>query len=84
MNRRQFVTFTAGGAVLAAISGMPARAADLGSVKFGVASVDPYSSPIYVADKLGFWKKAGLEVQYLNSQSGPRSKQMLAANPSNA
>jgi NitT/TauT family transport system substrate-binding protein len=77
-NRREFV-FTVGGTALAVVSGFPALGAELGSVKFGVASVDPYSSPIYVADKLGFWKKEGLDVEYFNSQSGPRSKQMLAA-----
>jgi NitT/TauT family transport system substrate-binding protein len=78
INRREFV-FTVGGTTLAVISGFPALGAELGSVKFGVASVDPYSSPIYIADKLGYWKKEGLEVEYFNSQSGPRSKQMLAA-----
>ena len=79
MNRREFMGLAVGGTVLAVIPGMPARAADLGNVKFGVASIDPYSSPIYVADKLGYWKKEGLDVDYFNSQSGPRSKQMLAA-----
>lgn len=78
MNRRDFITFSVGGMVLAVVRG-PAWAADLGDVKFGVASIDPYSSPIYVADKLGYWKKEGLKVDYFNSQSGPRSKQMLAA-----
>jgi NitT/TauT family transport system substrate-binding protein len=79
MNRRDFITLAVGGTVLAAIEGVPAWAASLGDVKFGVASIDPYSSPIYVADKLGYWTKEGLQVNYFNSQSGPRSKQMLAA-----
>jgi ABC-type nitrate/sulfonate/bicarbonate transport system substrate-binding protein len=78
VNRRQLV-LTASGTVLAAISGFPAFGAKLGSVKFGVASIDPYSAPIYIADKLGYWTQEGLDVEYLNSQSGPRSKQMLAA-----
>lgn len=78
-NRRDFITLAIGGSVAAVISGMPAWGADLGSVEFGVASIDPYSSPIYIADKLGYWSKEGLKVHYFNSQSGPRSKQMLAA-----
>ncbi len=79
INRRDLIVLTAGGTVLAAISGFSATGAKLGSVKFGVASIDPYSAPIYVADKLGYWTEQGLDVEYFNSQSGPRSKQMLAA-----
>jgi len=79
MKRRDFLVLTIGGAVAAVVSSPPAYGAKLGSVKFGVASVDPYSSPIYVADKMGYWKDEGLEVEYFDSQSGPRSKQMLAA-----
>ncbi len=79
VNRRECIILTASGAVLAAFSGLPALGATLGNVKFGVASIDPYSAPIYIADKLGYWTQEGLEVEYLNSQSGPRSKQMLAA-----
>lgn len=78
VNRREFI-LTVGGTTLAVVSGFPALGAGLGSAKFGVASIDPYSSPIYIADKLGYWKKEGLDVEYFNSQSGPRSKQMLAA-----
>jgi len=47
--------------------------------EFGVASIDPIYSSIYVAFKKGFFKDAGLNIEYLNSQSGPRTKQMLAA-----
>jgi NitT/TauT family transport system substrate-binding protein len=79
VNRRECIILTASGAVLAVLSGLPALGATLGNVTFGVASIDPYSAPIYIADKLGYWTQEGLEVQYLNSQSGPRSKQMLAA-----
>ena len=78
VNRRDFI-ITAGGTALAVLAGAPTARADLGSVKFGVASIDPYSSPIYIADTMGYWKKEGLDVEYFNSQSGPRSKQMLAA-----
>ena len=79
VNRRECIILTASGAVLAVVSGLPALGATLGNVTFGVASIDPYSAPIYIADKLGYWTQEGLDVQYLNSQSGPRSKQMLAA-----
>ncbi len=78
-NRRRFISLVAGGTILATVSNRFAEAANLGSAKYGVASIDPYSSPMYVADKLGYWKKEGLDVGYFNSQSGPRSKQMLAA-----
>jgi NitT/TauT family transport system substrate-binding protein len=47
--------------------------------QFGVASIDPIYSAIYVAFKKGFFKDAGLTIDYLNSQSGPRTKQMVAA-----
>jgi NitT/TauT family transport system substrate-binding protein len=79
MKRRDFLVLTIGGTVAAVVPSPPAYGAKLGSVKFSVASVDPYSSPIYVADKMGYWKDEGLEVEYFDSQSGPRSKQMLAA-----
>jgi NitT/TauT family transport system substrate-binding protein len=47
--------------------------------EFGVASIDPIYSAIYVAFKNGYFKDAGLDIAYLNSQSGPRTKQMVAA-----
>jgi NitT/TauT family transport system substrate-binding protein len=47
--------------------------------EFGVASIDPIYSAIYVAFAKGFFKDAGLSINYLNSQSGPRTKQMVAA-----
>ncbi|MFN3874779.1 MAG: PorP/SprF family type IX secretion system membrane protein, partial [Flavobacteriales bacterium] len=43
------------------------------------ASVDAIYATPYVALKKNFFEAEGLEVAYLNSQSGPRSKQMLAA-----
>ena len=50
-----------------------------GRVAYGVAGVDTQYSKIYAALKLGYFAAEGLEVDYINSQSGPRSKQMLAA-----
>jgi len=35
---------------------------------------------IYVALKKGYFARAGLNVEHINSQSGPRGKQMLSAN----
>lgn len=78
INRRECLTIAAGGSILATFPGLSAFGA-AGSLTMGVASVDPYSAPYYIADKLGYWKDQGLDVEYLNSQSGPRSKQMLAA-----
>ena len=50
-----------------------------GSIDYGIASIDPLYSVAYVAIKQGFFQEQGLEVNYLNTQSGPRSKQLLAA-----
>ena len=45
----------------------------------GVAGIDAQYAMIYAAMKLGCFGAEGLEVEHINSQSGPRSKQMLAA-----
>ena len=50
-----------------------------GSAAHGVAGVDTMYSMVYAAMKLGFFALEGLDVEQINSQSGPRSKQMLAA-----
>src|SRR5580698_6660140 len=73
LNRRQLVeALTATPLTLST----PARA-QLSATQhqFGVASIDPVYSAIYVAFKKGFFKDAGLTIDYLNSQSGPRTKQ---------
>jgi NitT/TauT family transport system substrate-binding protein len=77
LNRRQIFKGLLAGPLLLPIS---ARA-QLSGVKyeFGVASIDPVYSAIYVAFKNGYFKDAGLDIAYLNSQSGPRTKQMLTA-----
>ncbi len=50
-----------------------------GKFDYGVASIDPIYSPFYVAMKKGFFDKAAVDVGYVNVQSGPRGKQLLAA-----
>ena len=52
----------------------------LGRVAYGQGSIDAIFTAGYVALKKGFFGEAGLEVEYINSQSGPRTNQMLAAN----
>jgi NitT/TauT family transport system substrate-binding protein len=46
---------------------------------YGQGSIDPIFTAGYVALKKGFFADAGLDVEYMNSQSGPRTNQMLAA-----
>lgn len=50
-----------------------------GSAAHGVAGVDTMFSMVYATMKLGFFAAEGLDVEHINSQSGPRAKQMLAA-----
>jgi NitT/TauT family transport system substrate-binding protein len=47
--------------------------------EFGIAGIDPIYSAAFVAFKKGYFKDAGLTLDYLNSQSGPRTKQILTA-----
>ncbi|WP_336235534.1 ABC transporter substrate-binding protein [Achromobacter dolens] len=51
----------------------------LGRVVYGQGSIDPFFAAGYVALKKGYFGEAGLDVEYLNSQSGPRTNQLLAA-----
>lgn len=51
----------------------------LGRVVYGQGSIDPFFAAGYLALKKGYFGEAGLEVEYLNSQSGPRTNQLLAA-----
>jgi NitT/TauT family transport system substrate-binding protein len=50
-----------------------------GKVIYGQGSIDPIFTAGYVALARGYFGEAGLDVEYLNSQSGPRTNQMLAA-----
>lgn len=79
LDRRQFLTISAGGVVLATLPGAAQASPKLGRIDYGIASIDPLYSAAYVAIKNGFFQEQGLEVNYLNTQSGPRSKQLLAA-----
>ncbi len=56
-----------------------AQAQSSAKYEFGIAGIDPIYSAPYVAFKKGYFKEAGIEVGYLNSQSGPRTKQILTA-----
>ena len=56
-----------------------ARAQSLPHVGFGCGSTDPIFTVAYVTLSKGYFRDAGLDVGYLDSQSGPRTKQMLAA-----
>ena len=56
-----------------------AQAKKIGSADYGVASIDPSYAMAYVALKKNYFGESGLDVKYLNAQSGPRAKQMLAA-----
>lgn len=76
-DRRTFLTISAGGALLTALP--LARAQKPGKIDYGIASIDPLYAVAYMALKRGLFKEQGLEVNYLNTQSGPRSKQLLAA-----
>src|SRR5258707_7718312 len=73
-DRRQVLGLSIGGA-LSAVMSAPVLAATL---DYGIASIDPIYAAAYVALKQGFFgPSAG--INYLNTQSGPRSKQLLAA-----
>ena len=56
-----------------------AGAQSLPKVGFGCGSTDPIFTVAYVTLKQGYFRDAGIDVGYLDSQSGPRTKQMLAA-----
>lgn len=79
--RRRTLLLAAGaltGASLLRIGGAQAQA-KLGKAVYGQGSIDPIFTAGYVALKKGYFTEAGLEVEYLNSQSGPRTNQMIAA-----
>ncbi len=59
--------------------GRRAAAQALPRIGYGCGSIDVIFTVAYVTLKQGYFRDAGLDVDYLNSQSGPRTKQMLAA-----
>lgn len=79
LDRRSFLAVSAGGTLLATIPVIARGQGKLGKVEYGVASIDPLYSAAYVALKRDLFKQQGLDVNYLNTQSGPRAKQLLAA-----
>ena len=81
LHRRRRLLAAGGAAAGLAALGLPrvARAADKPVVAYAQGSIDPFFSAGYVALALGYFDDAGLSVQYLNSQSGPRTNQLLAA-----
>ncbi|KMJ89720.1 ABC transporter substrate-binding protein [Achromobacter xylosoxidans] len=79
-NRRRVLAATGALAGVTLIGGRVAFAQPkLGRVVYGQGSIDPFFAAGYVALKKGYFGEAGLEVEYLNSQSGPRTNQLLAA-----
>ncbi|MFM8547346.1 MAG: ABC transporter substrate-binding protein [Betaproteobacteria bacterium] len=76
-SRRQLLFGTASVASLT-LAG-PALAQARPKAVYGQGSIDPIFTAGYIALKRGFFAEAGLDVEYINSQSGPRTNQMLAA-----
>jgi len=64
---------------LLAMAGFASRASAETTVEYGIAGADALHSAAYVASRHDLFAKHDLKVTLLNSQSGPRSKQMLAA-----
>jgi sulfonate transport system substrate-binding protein len=76
--RRRKLLIATGALTGSAMVGL-ARAQAKTKAVYGQGSIDPIFTAGYVALKKGYFGEAGLDVEYLNSQSGPRTNQMLAA-----
>ena len=76
--RRRELLIAAGALTGASLTGSAFAQAKT-KVVYGQGSIDPIFTAGYVALKKGYFADAGLDVEYLNSQSGPRTMQMLAA-----
>lgn len=76
IDRRSLLQFAAAGSTLFFV---PRIAAAADTVSVGAAGLDVAYAAIYVAIKKGYFEQAGLNVEHINSQSGPRGKQMLSA-----
>lgn len=76
LRRRLFVT-AASGAALALGGWSPTAGSATRKVVCGQGSIDPFFSAGYVGIAQGLFD--GLDVECLNSQSGPRTNQLLAA-----
>lgn len=77
--RRHFLASTAAIAGTSLLGAPAFGTTAMSKVAFGLGSIDPFFSAAYVAFKKGYFGEGGLDVEYLNSQSGPRTMQMLAA-----
>ncbi|MYN15068.1 ABC transporter substrate-binding protein [Pusillimonas sp. TS35] len=76
--RRQLLLASGALSCLGVLGAGPARAAGK-EVSYGQGSIDPIFTAGYVALKKGYFAAEGLDVKYINSQSGPRTNQLLAA-----
>ncbi|MEO6984255.1 MAG: ABC transporter substrate-binding protein [Paralcaligenes sp.] len=80
IGRRNFLIASGALAGVSALGLSAARAqGKLGKAVYGQGSIDPIFTAGYVALKKGYFGQGGLDVEYLNTQSGPRTNQMLAA-----
>lgn len=78
-SRRHFLVSSAAIAGMGLLGTPAFGQTSLGKAAFGLGSIDPFFAAAYVAFKNGYFGEGGLDVEYLNSQSGPRTMQMLAA-----
>ena len=79
--RRRMLIGTAAlsGSALLTLPSFGVAQSGLGKISYGQGSIDPIFTAGYVALKQGYFDQFGLQVDYLNSQSGPRTNQLLAA-----
>jgi NitT/TauT family transport system substrate-binding protein len=79
--RRRALIASATATAATLVAGFPpmADAANLGNLVYGQGSIDPIFTVGYIALKQGYFEQGGLSVKYLNTQSGPRTNQLLAA-----
>ncbi|KAA0892698.1 ABC transporter substrate-binding protein [Pusillimonas sp. ANT_WB101] len=79
LKRRQLLLASGAMSCIGMFGAGAARAADLKEISYGQGSIDPIFTAGYVALAQGYFADAGLDVKYLNTQSGPRTNQLLAA-----
>jgi NitT/TauT family transport system substrate-binding protein len=77
LNRRTLLKSAGAAGSLALVGGR--SWAQAGSLAVGTASISLQYAPLYVAKKNGYFSENGLEVEIINTQSGPRTRQALAA-----
>jgi len=78
-SRRKFLLGAAAGGVFM-LGGRPLFAqASLSRAQFGIGGIDTIFLVPYVAMKKGYFAEAGLDIEHINTQSGPRTRQSVAA-----